>query len=155
MIIGTYFDGDNDDNLKMIQHESYYDMLREWINMAGKRRLRYRLSPEWAEVTQMWEKFREEGYYDHRCIQMPHDLIAARFRKVARDMALPDGEKEEAWYAFFKAEANTWLEHDDFLRYFMIALSSKGSAVGCDAEDTIFEMMRRQYDWLSPLATQT
>jgi hypothetical protein len=145
MIIGSYFDGDNDDKLMMHQHGCYYDMLREWITMAGVRRLRYRTSPKWAEVTQMWERFREEGYYDHRSIQMPHDLIAARFRMVAQQMTLPDDEKEGAWYTFFKAEAAVWLEHDDFLRCFMIALSDKGSSAAYDAEETMLVMMRKQY----------
>ncbi len=84
MIISTYFEGDNDDKLKMLQHGCYYDMLRNWITMAGVRRLRYRTSPEWTEVTQVWEQFREEGHFDHRSIQMSHDLIAARFRMVAQ-----------------------------------------------------------------------
>lgn len=145
MIIGIYFDGDNNGKLKMFQHGCYYDMLREWITMAGVRRLLYLTSPEWAEITKMWERFREEGYFDHRNIQMPHDLIAARFRMVAQQMTLLDDEKEGAWYTFFKAEAAAWLEHDDFLRCFMIALSAKGSTTGYDAEDSIFEMMRCQY----------
>jgi hypothetical protein len=149
MIIGTYFDGDCDDKLKMFQHGCYYDLLREWINMAGMRRLRYRTSPEWAEVTQVWERFREEGYYDHRIIQAPHDLIAARFRMVAQESPLLDAEKEDAWYTFFKAEASEWLSHDDFLRSFMIALCAKGSTIGYDAEDAIFEMMKMKYHELN------
>lgn len=43
MIIGAYFDGDNDDKLKMLQHGGYYDMLRGWITMAGVRRLTGRI----------------------------------------------------------------------------------------------------------------
>jgi len=144
MVIGIYFDGDNDEKLKMLQHGCYYDMLREWINMAGTRRLRYRTSPDWAEVTQMWERFREEGFFDHRSIQMPHDLIAARFRRVAQDLAIPDQEKEEAWYLFFKTEGTAWLVSDDYLRCFMIAVSAKDSA-GYDAEDVMIEMMRNHY----------
>jgi hypothetical protein len=104
MIIGTYFSGDNDDKLKMLQHGCYYDMLREWITMAGVRRLRYRTSPEWAEVTQMWEQFREGGCFDHRKIQMPHDLIAARFRMATQELAIPDDAKEDAWYGQQKCQ---------------------------------------------------
>ena len=145
MIIGTYFSGDNDDRLKMLQHGCYYDLLRNWITMAGVRRLRYRTSPEWTEVTQVWEQFREGGHFDHRRIQMSHDLIAARFRMVAQELALPDDEKEGAWCDFYKAEAAAWLVKDDFLRCFMIALSDKGPSAGYDAEETMFEMMRKQY----------
>lgn len=46
---------------------------------------------------------------------------------MAQEMALPEDAKEEAWYAFFKAEAAAWLKHDGFLRCFMIALS-----IGCN-----------------------
>jgi hypothetical protein len=145
MIIGTYFDGDNDDKLKMIQHGSYYDLLREWILMAGKRRLRYRTSPAWTEITQLWEQFREAGTFDHRSNQMGHDLIAARFRQVSQELEIPDMDKEDEWYAFFKVEAAVWLEHDDFLRDFMVTLSAKGSTARCDAEESMFEMMRIQY----------
>ncbi|NVN91679.1 MAG: hypothetical protein HXX11_13895 [Desulfuromonadales bacterium] len=149
MIIGKYFDGDCDDKLKMFQHGCYYDLLREWITMAGVRRLRYRTSPEWTEVTQVWERFRDEGYYDHRTIQATHDLIAAQFRLVAQETSLPDAEKEDAWITFFKAEASEWLSHDGFLRLFMIALSAKGSTIGYDAEDAIFEMMKMKYHELN------
>ena len=146
MIIGKYFDGDNDEKLKILQHGSYSYLLREWINRAGTRRLRYHSSPEWAEITQMWERFREEGVYDHRTIQMPYDLIAARFRQVAQEKAMPESETEEAWHAFFVNESKAWLERDDFLRCFMLALSAKNSTAGYDSEDAMFEMMSRQYE---------
>jgi hypothetical protein len=146
IIIGKYFDGDTDEKLKILQHGSYYDLLREWINRAGTRRLRYRASPEWAEVTQMWERFREEGVYDHRTIQMPYDLIAARFRQVAQELSMPESEKEDEWHAFFINESKAWLEHDVFLRCFMITLSAKNSTVGYEAEGAMFQMMTRQYE---------
>lgn len=146
VIIGKYFDGDSDEKLKMLQHGSYYDLLREWINRAGTRRLRYRTSPEWAEVTQMWERFREESVYDHRTIQMPYDLIAARFRQIAQELSMPESEKEEAWHAFFISESKAWLERDDFLRCFMVALSARNTAEGYDGEDALLEMMSRQYE---------
>lgn len=152
MIICKYFDDDNDEKLKMLQHGSYYDLLREWITRAGTRRLRYRTSPEWAEVTQMWERFREEGVYDHRTLQMPYDLIAARFRQVAQEKEMPESEKEEAWHAFFISESKAWLEHDVFLRSFMIALSAKNSTAGYEAEDAMFEMITRQYEINIPVA---
>lgn len=146
MIIGTYFDGDIDDKLKMLQHGCYYDMICDWITKAGALRLRYRTLPEWAEVTHAWEHFRDSGSsFDHRCIQMGYDLIAARFRMVSLDMALTDDEKEDAWYAFFKYESAAWLANDAFLRCFMVAISSRRSSDGYAAEDIMFEMMRNQY----------
>jgi hypothetical protein len=38
-----------------------------------------------------------------------------------------------------------WLDRDDFLRDFMVALSAKSSTAMCDAEESMFEMMRNQY----------
>jgi hypothetical protein len=76
---------------------------------------------------------------------MGHDLIAARFRQVSQELDIPDMDKEDEWYAFFKVEATVWLEYDDFLRCFMVAMASSGSSDGYAAEDVIFEMMRNQY----------
>jgi hypothetical protein len=149
MIIGKYFDGDSDEELKMLQHECYYGILREWITMADVRRLKYQAAPEWADITLMWEQFREVGCFDHRCIQMCHDLIAARFRVAAKREQLPNDKKEAAWYAFFKVEASGWLKSDDFLRSFMIAHSVKGYTAGYDAEEEMFDMMRQRYTELN------
>jgi hypothetical protein len=76
---------------------------------------------------------------------MGHDLIAARFRQVSQELDIPDIDKGDEWYAFFKVEATVWLERDDFLRDFMVALSAKSSTARCNAEESMFGMMRNQY----------
>jgi len=80
MIIGTCFEGDDDEELKLYQHACYYDSIGRWINLAGKLRLQYYRLQEWEDISRQWEKFREHGYHDHRTIQAHHDLIAQRFR---------------------------------------------------------------------------
>jgi hypothetical protein len=132
--------------LQEVQYDCYYELIREWIAMASTRRLMYRRSLKWTEVMQMWELFRNNGTYDHRTIQMSHDLIAARFRRVVQETDISDDEKVSSWPNFFKAEAMRWLENSDFLRCFMLALSARSSVIGYDAEDAMCEMMRQQYD---------
>jgi len=143
MIIGKYFDGDTDEDLKMYQHGCYYDMLCHWINLAGVRRLQYRDVPEWWEVIRQWEEFRQEGVFDHRCIQPHHDLIAANYR-MAQDAPMRIRGKG-GWSIFFDQEATKLMNDPELLRLFMTALAFANTPVGYDAEDLLLHTMKRVY----------
>ena len=149
MIISDAFESDTDDDLKLFQHDCYYDSLRRWINLARVRRLKYRASPEWEGINRKWEQFRESGVFDHRCIQFHHDLIAARFRQaIYRDpFRTTTQTRRICWREFFDKEAAAWLEDDRFVRLFMTALACSNSEEGYQAEDALAEKMQEKYQF--------
>lgn len=150
MIIGTYFNGDTDEELKTHQHKCYYETLRRWVRMADEKCQKYvGVSTEWDELIDRWQKnVMESGGFDHRCIQAPHDLIAARFRKVAlKEMPHAGSMKKiDAWRGFFNKEAAVCLDQKEMLLLFMTALAHSDSETGYDVENKLYKMMCLQYD---------
>lgn len=147
MIIGDSFVGDNDGDLKLFQHYWYYDTLRLWIDMADVQCLKYRTLPEWEGITQLWDKFRESGVFDHRSIQFHHDLIAARFRqKIYSDPFRTTSQTRWiCWRGFFDKEAAAWLDDERCLKLFMAALVFANTQQGYQAEDALSKMMQEKY----------
>lgn len=147
MIIGTCFEGDDDETLKMYQHACYYDLIARWVNLAGKRRLQYGRLPEWEEITTHWEDFREAGHFDHRCIQAHHDLIAERFRMIQKkpDLYFWNTLGKNGWISFFDREAAKLIEDPELLRLFMTAVTYTNTTTGYDAEDALLNKIREKY----------
>lgn len=150
MIIGTYFDGDNDEELKMHQHKYYYGSLGRWVGMAQEKCQQYAgKSAEWDRLIRLWqENIKSTGSFDHRCIQASHDLIAASFRKVVKEKmhhSLPN-RKKDAWRGFFNCEADASLDNEEILRLFVTDLVSSGSKGGYDAEDKLCELIQQRHE---------
>ena len=147
MIIGTCFEGDDDEELKLYQHACYYDSIGRWINLAGKLRLQYYRLQEWEDISRQWEKFREHGYLDHRTIQAHHDLIAQRFRIIQKH---PDRFfwivlGKNGWFDFFTRETEALMKDPELLRQFMTAVACANTKTGYDAEDELLDKMRGKY----------
>lgn len=150
MIIGTNFDGDNDEELKMHQHKQYYGSLRRWVGMAQEKCQKYAgRSAEWDALICSWqENIQLAGSFDHRCIQMPHGLIAASFRKFVQNESSHAGamRKMDAWREFFNNEAATCLDQEETLWIFMTALTHSDEDVGYDAEDKLYKLIQQRVD---------
>jgi hypothetical protein len=148
MIIGSIFDGDDDVGLMRFQHDFYYEMLGRWIDMAGIRRFQYREIPEWDEICRKWDIFRKEAVFDHRTIQLHHDLIAARFRQNMRDNPFRTTleTRSMGWRQFFCKEAVGWLEDGHCLRLFMTTLACANTKEGYAGEGALAEVMRNKYN---------
>ncbi len=147
MIIGACFEGDDDEELMLYQHDCYYDSLRHWIRLAGQRHCRYSSLPEWVDISRQWHKFRDYGYHDHRCIQAHHDLIAERFRTIQKN---PDQffwivHGKNGWFDFFNNETAKFMKDPEMLRLFMTAVACANTKAGYDAEDALLDRMRETY----------
>lgn len=153
MIIGKCFDEDNDEEFKLQQHKIYYETLRRWTIIADELSKQYSgASAEWDELNNSWQKnVMESGEYDHRCIQAPHDLIAARFRKnvLIEIQAAGKLRKNDAWRNFFSKEAAICLKPEEMLRLFMTTLAYSYCETGYDAEDKFYEKIIQKYDDIS------
>jgi hypothetical protein len=147
MIIGKCFEGDDDEELMLYQHDCYYDCLRRWIYLAGHRHCSYHRLPEWVEVSSRWDTFQEKGSHDHRTIQAHHDLIAERFRWIQKN---PDRffwiiHGKIGWLHFFNCEIERFMKDVVMLRLFITVLAYTNTKVGYDAEDALLESMREKY----------
>ncbi|MDD2736072.1 MAG: hypothetical protein PHF56_19235 [Desulfuromonadaceae bacterium] len=147
MIIGRCFEGDEDEELMLYQHDCYYESLRCWIYLAGHRHCYYHRLPEWVEVSRQWDKFREKGSHDHRTIQAHHDLIAERFRWIQKN---PDRffwviHGKFGWLDFYNSEIARFMKDAEMLRQFMTAVAYANTKVGYDAEDALLDSMREKY----------
>jgi hypothetical protein len=147
MIIGACFEGDDDEELMLYQHDCYYDSLRRWIKLAGEHHCKYRRLPEWEDIYRQWDKFRESGYHDHRCIQAHHDLIAERFRMIQKN---PDRFfwiilGKNGWCDFFNSETAKFMNNPETLRLLMAAVAYANTKAGYDAEDALLDKMRETY----------
>lgn len=147
MIIGACFEGDDDEELMLYQHDCYYDCLRHWIRLAGERHCWYHRLPEWEDISRQWDKFRESGYHDHRTIQAHHDLIAERFRIIQKN---PDRffwiiQGKSGWFNFFNCETARLMKEPEMLRSFMTAVAYANTKIGYDAEDALLDKMRETY----------
>jgi len=150
MIIGKYFDGDNDEEFKLQQHKVYYETLRRWTIIADELSKQFTgVSAEWDKLIDSWHKnVMESCKFDHRCIQAPHDLIAARFRKDMLIELQTAGKlrKTDAWRSFFSKEAAICLRSEETLRLFMTTLAFSCCETGYDAEDKFCKKMIQKYD---------
>jgi hypothetical protein len=147
MIIGACFEGDDDEELMLYQHDCYYDSLNRWIRLAGERYCWYHRLPEWEDISRQWRKFREYGYHDHRTIQAHHDLIAERFRMIQKN---PDQffwivHGKNGWFDFFNIEISKFMKDPEMLRQFMTAVACANTKNGYDAEDALLDKMREKY----------
>lgn len=147
MIIGICFEGDSDEELKMYQHEHYYETLGRWIRMADEKcQPNFGESPEWNELIDRWQKnVMEPGVFDHRCIQALHDLIATQHRKLLIDKPFSTYRKKNEWRAFFNSEAGAYLENEEFLKLFIKSLAFSGSDSGYESEDKLYELLQQRY----------
>ena len=143
MIVGKYFDGDDDAFVAWRQHDVYYQalgiMVGTCIRYASFARKLLR-----DEAHEDWGRVRADGY-DHRTMQWTHDLLAAawRFQNDFRQQPLPldpaHGERqiEGLWLAWLRNEVESWIDEPQLVRSVMIILTNQSQAIGSVAETTL------------------
>lgn len=144
MIIKKCFDGDNDEALKMCQHNCYDESLGLWVGMVRQKYQKWiGRSPEWDTLISRWkDTIQKSRTFDHRCIQEAHDLIAAKYRKSIRENRVED---KGIWPDFFNKEAATFLDDEQVLLLFMTSLVFVGSQAGYDAEEDLSKLILNFY----------
>ena len=115
MIIGTFFDSDDDDPTKNVQHNVYSQAL--WVIVGGcSSHVRTAEALLGTEASWVLTFIRLENF-DHRLMQTPHDLLAAvwRFRTGRIHPVLPFEEPEawrsrteDAWLDWLGKEIGRW-----------------------------------------------
>lgn len=140
MIVGTFYEGDDDLTLAWMQHDVYGTALgvimegsNRYANFA-KTLLDQPLPQGWGTVSSC----------DHRTLQGAHDLLAAawRFRVEDREPDLNfEGRASEKtpqnWLDWLRDEMASWVDHPELVRAVMQILAHQNEALGYLAESQL------------------
>lgn len=160
MIVGRYFDGDDDMDTAWDQHGVYYEALR-LIAEGCNSQLNFAMQLLEIQGPQRWGR---DLRFDHRTLQHAHDLLAAawRFRTDSVQPCLPfDGqeatgaERMEAWLSWLRAEVSTWQWKPRLIQLVMQILAEQNREPGYRAEDELHSLLRRRFPdvpWCASLA---
>lgn len=141
MIVGSYFDGDDDGALAWKQHGVYgraLGMLVQTCNryaIFAKKLLEDTGHGDWGAIIE----------FDHRTLQLSHDLLAAawRFRICPRQGTLRfvDGEvhtpDEALWLDWLRHEFQGWIDHPHLVRLVHVILTNQNQLDGDVAESQV------------------
>ncbi|WP_420722796.1 hypothetical protein [Hwanghaeella sp. LZ110] len=144
MIVGTYYEGDDDMEVAWKQHDVYDQGVRTIIDSCNslarfaKMLLDDKSHDEWGTIERI----------DHRTIQPAHDLLAAawRFRHDLRQSELrlerqPDTlvppTHENLWLRWLRAEIESWVWSPSLVRYVQLILTNQNQPIGYTAESKL------------------
>lgn len=138
MIVGSFFNGDDDMELAGRQHGVYDQALRILVLTCNRYAAFARAllddagHPDWGRIES----------FDHRVLQGCHDLLAAawRFRNDSRQgrMYFNDAghpiPAEPVWLDWLRIEVSDWIDRPHMVRAVQIVLTSQNQPVGYLAE---------------------
>lgn len=152
MIVGTYFDGDDDREVAWLQEAVYGDALARIVEECNDLASLARAILD--DVT--YEEWGTVSRFDHRVLQDAHDLLAAvwRYRAPMRQLPLPFDDDTAAdlstrvhrqWLAWLQVEVATWREAPTMVRQVQLALAHQNSGPGYEAEDRLRRLLRSRF----------
>lgn len=159
MIVGYSFKGDNDDELKWIQHDDYD---RNIVMLYFKPRLKYINAINLIQKkTELYYKIKEKRSFDHRVLQSHHDLIAAYFRfnnpkSYYMKLRFNDNEQEKRntyrkieklneWRIFWDKTIEQLLNDNEIIRTILEAVAYQNTDKGYLAENKLIRLLYYKY----------
>lgn len=153
MIVARYFEGDDDDDLAWRQHDVYPRALRS-ITDTCNGLTRFSRSLLGDKSPSLWGTI---SRYDHRTLQLHHDLLAAawRYRIDSRQGKFPfdpqfltvDEPLETHWLTWLRLEVESWWKDFLLVQQVQIILENQNSDAGYKAETRLAsELLRRFSD---------
>ena len=153
MIVGYSFPGDDNDELKWVQHDAYDSVLGFWFRAC---RGRYLYAERLVAVrTALGEQIENLKSFDQRAIQDAHDVLAAHFRRD-RYTAQPSlfepqqprtsGYMLEQWWQFVRREIEAMIEEPTVTRLFLEACANEREAIGAGANAALTTALRVRFD---------
>jgi len=141
MIVGSYFDGDEDMELAWKQHDAYHQALGLIIRTCN----RFARIARAILDDQVHEKWGTIETCDHRTLQGAHDLLAAawRMQNDFRQGVLPFEKSrsllvaENEWLDWLAAEVSTWFDRPHFVRNVQLILCNQNQPKGYAAESQL------------------
>ena len=135
MIVGTYFEGDNNYELKIKQHDIYYRAIGLMITSCNNI-VDYAPLPDYLFPCEHWGKI---DRCDHRTIQFAHDLLAAayRYKVIVSSQDLASGKIAEPashWITWFCIEVESWWKAPALVENFLAIMTHQNEPYGYLAE---------------------
>ena len=130
MIIGSYFEGDENTELASKQHD-VYDNTIGIITSTCNRFARFSIAVLNDTGHRNWGQVET---FDHRTLQGAHDLLAAAWRFVndsrQESLAFP----EALWLEWLRAETSAWIDHLQLVHSVQLILANQNKPAGYLAE---------------------
>ncbi len=144
MIVGTFFDGDDDAEIAWKQHDVYGQALGAIIQVCyrltlfAKSLLDDKDHASWGTIET----------YDHRTLQSAHDILAAawRFQNDFRQSVLPLERRpeplaphtpENLWLWWLRDEIEKWVWQPTLVRDVLLILGNQNQPIGYAAESRL------------------
>lgn len=154
MWVADYFHGDNDPSTRIswIQNEVYKDALRIIVD-GSLGHIRAAHSLVGSEHPDNLNRF---GKFDHRTLQLAHDVIAAAWRYHCLITEMPlffhtDRTTRIAnkWLTWLQTEVNVWFDQPNIVRNLIIVLANQNVENGYRAEDLLTKALVQRF-WIVP-----
>lgn len=134
MIVGSYFEGDYAMDVARKQHDVYDEALGIIVSRCN-RLARFSIAVLDDSGHEEWGRIER---FDHRTLQLAHDLLAAawRFREDFQPPLLPfrDVEPavpaEELWLGWLRNETKRWIDRPAWVRSVQLILTNQNKPVG-------------------------
>lgn len=159
MIVSEYFKGDNNETLKWIQHDVYFNLVGYLFEYPKSK---YLNAAELIDIEiPLVEKVRSVTSFDHRIFQNHHDIIAAWYRYEEDDRGqaslFPEGGSQKnhfllGWTRFYRSTVQDLTEYNDFVRSVLTAVCYQNTSLGYLAEEKLLEIINSHCqtgDWLN------
>lgn len=135
MIIGSFFDGDENRDLKLMQHDTYKDSIGLMIGVCNN--FSNKASP--PDGLPNREKWGVIDRCDHRTIQFAHDLLASvyRFKYVFRPEELKSNHgkfHDNRWRNWLFSELLSWSKNPSLICHFLTIMTNQNEPDGYSAE---------------------
>lgn len=151
MIVGNYFDGDEDRTTAWAQHDVYGKAL-DIIVTGCREHVTFAIDLLGLQWPKQWTT---DFRYDHRTLQGAHDLLAAawRFRTNSIQPVLPFGGEDQgheqqmgAWLSWLRSEVSSWRHQLRLIALVMTILAEQNNELGYQAEDELAERLKLRFD---------
>lgn len=146
MIVGSYFDGDEDMKTAWTQHNVYSDALRA---ITGECRslvfFAHYVAGTGKEIPRP-----DEITFDHRTLQSAHDILAAvwrhdndlmqlelPFENPKRDMFGGEITPIMRWLWWLRDEVRSWIDEPQLVRAVWTIIENQNNERGYEAEDVL------------------
>lgn len=150
MWVANYFHGDNDPSTKIswIQHDMYSDALRIIVD-GSLSHIRAAYSLSGHSCSDNLSRFRK---FDHRTLQLAHDVIAAAWRYHCLKNEMPlffhtdqISSIANRWLTWLQTEVSLWFEQPDIVRNLVIVLANQNGEIGYRAEDLLTKALVERF----------
>ena len=138
MIIGNFFNGDDNYDLKIIQHDVYKDSIGLMISVCNSFS-KCATPPADLPNPERWGCI---DRCDHRTIQFAHDLLAAayRFKYVFRPDELKSTQgkfHDKRWRNWLFSELLSWNKSPHLIGHFLTIMTNQNEPDGYAAESRL------------------